>query len=98
MDIWKVAEAAFIIIMLIVLWRLKEKDLAQARSVLANSFVWTLGLATPFALIELLSSFGISLFDVSWALTPLDFMSAAAVMALLVMSGKKLFGVIPQTY
>ena len=98
MDIWKIAEAAFAIAMLAVLWRLEKKDMDQARSVLANAFVWTVGIATPLALIELLSSFGISLFDVSWAFTPLDVMSAAAMMALLVLSGKKLFGIIPAEY
>ena len=98
MNIWKIAEAVFTIAMLIALERLKKKDLDQARSVLANAFVWTVGVWTPLALIELLSAFGVHLFDVPWALTPLDAMSTAAVMALLVMSGKKLMGFIPQQY
>ena len=98
MDIWRVAQAAFIIFMLIALWRLEKKDMAQARSVLANAFVWTVGIGTPFALIELLSAFGVHLFDVSWALTPLDFMSIAVMMALLLMSGKKMFGFISPEY
>lgn len=98
MDIWKVAETAFIIVMLIVLWQLEKKDLDRARSVLANAFVWTVGVGTPFALIELLSAFGVHLFDVPWAFTPLDFMSVTAMMALLVMTGKKLMGFIPQQY
>ena len=98
MDIWKVAETAFIIVMLIALGRLEKTDRDRARSVLANAFVWTVGVWTPLALIELLSAFGVHLFDVPWALTPLDAMSTAAVMALLVMSGKKLMGFIPQQY
>ena len=98
MNIWRIAEAVFIIAMLITLWRLEKKDLAQARSVLANAFVWTVGIGTPFALIELLSAFGVHLFDVPWALTPLDGMFAAAFMALLVLTGKKLFGIIPAEY
>lgn len=84
--------------MLIVLWRLEKKDAAKARSVLANAFVWTVGVGTPFALIELLSALGIQLFDVPWFLGPLDFMSIAAMMALLLMSGKKLFGFISPEY
>ena len=98
MNIWKIAEAVFTIAMLIALWQLEKKDLDRARSVLANAFVWTLGVATPLAFIEMLSAFGVHLFDVPWALTPLDAMSTAAVMALLVMSGKKLMGFIPQQY
>ena len=98
MDIWKVAEAAFIIIMLIALGRLEKMDRDRARSVLANAFVWTVGVWTPLAFIELLSAFGVHLLDVPWALTPLDAMSAAAMMALLVMSGKKLMGVISTEY
>ena len=84
MDIWKVAQVAFIIIMVIALWQLEKKDLDRARSVLANAFVWTLGVATPLAFIEMLSAFGVSMCDVPWAFTPLDFMSATAMMALLV--------------
>ena len=98
MDIWKVAETAFIIVMLIALGRLEKTDRDRARSVLANAFVWTLGVATPLAFIEMLSAFGVHLFDVPWALTPLDAMSTAAVMALLVMSGKKLMGFITPEY
>lgn len=98
MDIWKVAQVAFIIIMVIALWQLEKKDLDRARSVLANAFVWTLGVATPLAFIEMLSAFGVSMCDVPWAFTPLDFMSVTAMMALLVMTGKKLMGFIPQQY
>lgn len=98
MNIWKIAKAAFIIVMLVILWRLEKKDKDQTRRVLANAFDWTIGMATPFALIELLSAFGLRLFDVPWALTPLDVMSYAAMMALLVLSGKKLLGFIPQQY
>ncbi len=95
MNIWKVAEAAFILLMLVSLCYLEKKDPERARMVLANTAIWSLGAMLPLALIETLASFGIHLLDVSWAFTPLDGMSLIAMMALLVLSGKKLLGFIP---
>ncbi len=95
MEIWKIAETVFIIAVMAVLCRMEKKDPERTRGVLANAFVWTMGVAVPFALIELLSAFGFRLFDVPWAIGPLDAMGAAALIALLVLSGEKLFGVIP---
>lgn len=92
MDTWKIIEAVFIIGVMAALCRVERKDPEQARRVLANSFVWTVGAASPFALIELLSVFGVRLLDAPWVITPLDGMCAAALLALFVLSGRKLFG------
>lgn len=95
MEIWKIGEAVFIISVMAVLCWMEKKDPERTRSVLANTFVWTMGAAVPFALIELLSALGVSLFDVPWTIGPLDAMGTIALIALLVLSGKKLFSIIP---
>lgn len=94
MNIWALSEAAFFLGTLAVMYRAGKKQPERTQKALMQAFPGFLALVTPFALIETLSAFGISLFDAAWAFTPLNILTAMCALFLVVLGGGKLFGIV----
>ena len=94
MNFWKVCEICFIVVTLASIGAAEKRDPEKMRHILYWAFVGSVGCALPLACIETLSAFGFQFFDVNWAFTPLDGMFCMCAVSLVVMSGRKLFGII----
>ena len=94
MNMLQVGELIFIAAVLAVMCVVEKKDPENARRVLYWAFVGSMGAVVPFAVIETLSAFGVCLFDVAWAFTPLNVMSGMCAAYLVVLSSRKLFGIV----
>ncbi|MDE7218570.1 MAG: hypothetical protein K2O45_02955 [Oscillospiraceae bacterium] len=94
MNFFQVCEVIFIVAMLAVMGGMEKKSPDEARRIQYWAFVGSLGTIVPLVCIEALSAFGLHLFDVNWTFTPLNIMSGMCVVYLVVMSGKKLFGIV----
>lgn len=94
MNFWKVCEICFIAVTLAAIGVTEKRDREKTRHMLYWAFVGSIGCVLPLACIEVLSAFGFHFFDVNWAFTPLDGMFSMCAVSMVVMSGRKLFGIV----